>query len=136
MDLEFLACIHLTLGPGLFRQERLQGRWKLSMMGLSGSLIVDGSKVWGHWPESNYKGWDFGVPGPTPMELSSVSTLPSPSRLWDPKQARIRNPTTGEAVFQLSRKFADPVDVQCDDSYLVAGYQSGEVLILDLTNVK
>ena len=101
-----------------------------------GSLIVDGSKVWGHWLESQYKGWDFGVPSPTPMELSGISTLPSLSGLWDSKQARIMNPATGEVVFQLSRRFADPVGVQCDDSYLVAGYQSGEVLILDLTNVK
>ena len=43
---------------------------------------------------------------------------------------------TGEVVFQLSGRFANPVCVQCDDSHLVAGYQSGEVLILDLTNVK
>ena len=46
------------------------------------------------------------------------------------------NPATGEAVFQLSRRFANPVRVQCDDAYLVACYQSGEILILDLTDVK
>ena len=102
----------------------------------SGSLIVDGSKVWACWDQSNYKGWDFGIPGSTPVELSNTSTVPDPSKLWDPEQARIKNPATGEVVFQLYGRFANPISVQFDDSYLVAGYGSGEVLILDLTNVK
>ena len=98
-----------------------------------GTLIVDGSKVWACWGKSNYKGWDFGTPGLTPVELPN---MPATSRLWDHEQARIKNPATGEVVFQLSRRFANPVLVQCDDSYLVAGCESGEILILDLTNVK
>ena len=101
-----------------------------------GSLIVDGSKVWACWNESNYEGWDFGTPDSTPVELPNAPTLPGPSECWDSKQARVKNPATGEVVFQLSGRFANPVSVQCDDSYLVAGYGSGEVLILDLTNVK
>ena len=101
-----------------------------------GSLIVDGSKVWACWGGSNYKGWDFGIPGSTPVELPNVPTFPGPSKLWDCKQARIKNPATGEVVFQLSGRFANPVSTQCDDSYLVAGYEFGEVLILDLTYVK
>ena len=99
-----------------------------------GSLITDGSKVWAHWSPSDYEGWDFGTPGSSAMELSNRS-IPSLSRLWDPNQASIKNPATGEFVFQLSGRFANPVCVQCDDSYLVAGYNSGEILILDLTNV-
>ena len=70
------------------------------------------------------------------MEVSNIPTLPGPHKFWDPNQARIKNPATGEVVFQLSGRFANPVSVQCDGSHLVAGYQSGEVLILDLTNVK
>ena len=100
------------------------------------SLIVDGSKVWVHWSQSTYKGWDFGIPGSTPVELSNIPTLPSSNRLWDPNQARVKNAATGEAIFQLSGRFANPVSVQCDGSHLVAGYQSGEILILDLINVK
>ena len=103
---------------------------------LLGSLIVDGSKVWACWNESDYKGWDFGIPGSTPVELPDAHTLPVSSKLWDCEQARIKNPATGEVVFQLSRRFANPVSVQCNTSYLVAGYESGEVLILDLTNMK
>ena len=101
-----------------------------------GTLIVDGSKVWAWIGQSNYKGWDFGTPGSTPVELPNIPTLPVPSRLWNPNQARIKNPATGEVVFQLSGRFANPVSVQCDDSYLVAGYESGEILILDLINLK
>ena len=70
------------------------------------------------------------------MELSNIPMLTSPSRLWDSKQTSIKNPATGEVIFQLSRRFANPASIQCDDSYLVAGYQSGEILILDLNNVK
>ena len=103
--------------------------------GNSGSLIVDGSKVWACWLQSNYKGWDFCIPGLTPVGLSNISTPPSP-RFRYPNQARIENPATGEVVFQLSGRFANSVSVQCDDFYLVAGHGSGEMLILDLTNVK
>ena len=102
----------------------------------SGLLIVDGSKVWVHRLESNYEGWDFGIPGSTPVELSNIPTLSGYNRHWDPNQARIRNPATGEVVFQLSGRFANPVSMQHDCSHLVAGYQSGEILILDLTNVR
>ena len=70
------------------------------------------------------------------MELPNTFIPPSSNRFWDPKQARIKNPATGEVVFQPPGRFSSPVDVQCDGSYLVAGYQTGEVLILDLTNVK
>ena len=99
-------------------------------------LIVDGSKVWAHQYSSNYKGWDFGIPGSAPIELSNESIPPGLNGLWDPKQARIKNPATGKVVFQLPKRFSNPSSVQCDDSYLVAGYESGEILILDLTNVK
>ena len=104
--------------------------------GVSASLIVDGSRVWAHWPESNYKGWDFSILDSTPMELSNKPPLPSPNKFWDADKAWMKKSVTGEVVFQLSKRFSDPVCVQCDDSCLVAGYQSGEVLILDLTNVQ
>ena len=101
----------------------------------SGSLKVDGSKVWTYWPESNCKGWDFGVSNSHPIELSNMS-IPSPNGLWDPEQASIKNPDTGEVVFQLSGRFVNSSCIQCDDSYLVAGYESGAILILNLANVK
>ena len=110
------------------------GKMEVGYNGSRGSLIVDGSKIWACWPGSNYEGWDFGIDS-TP-KLSNISTPPSPSRLWDLEQTRIKNLATGEVVFQLPGRFANPFCVQWDDSYLVAGYQSGEMLILDLKNVK
>ena len=110
------------------------GKMEIEYQGGSGSLIVDGSKVWAHWPQSNYKGWDFGINHSTPIKLSNV--YPSGNRFWDKEHAGIKNPATGEVVFQVSRRFAHPVCMQSNDSYLVAGCQSGEILILDLTNVK
>ena len=112
------------------------GKMDVGYHGATQSLIVDGSRVWAQWYESKYKGWDFGIPGSAPTELFNESTPPGLSGLWDPWQARIENPATQKVVFQLSKRFSNPVSVQCDDSYLVAGYQSGEILILDLTNVK
>ena len=55
--------------------------------------------------------------------------------LWDPRQGEIKNAVTGKVIFQLSGRFANPAVVQCDGSYLVAGYRSGEILILNLKNV-
>ena len=109
------------------------GTMQINYHGSVGSLIVDGSRVWAHWPESNYKGWEFGIQGSTPMKLHKKH---KPSlKSWDLKQAMIKNPATGKVVFQLSGEFTNPVCAQYDDSYLVAGYHSGEVLILDLMNV-
>ena len=112
------------------------GKMEIEYQGPTPSLVVDGSKVWVCCHHSGYQGWDFGTPGSAPVGFSSMPLFPGPYRLWDPSQARIKNPATGEIVFQLPRIPANLGCVQCDGSYLVAGYQSGEVLILDLTNVK
>ena len=114
----------------------VMGKVKFKYQGAMHPLIVDGSKVWAHWYSSDYKGWDFGIPGTVPIELSNEFTPPGLSVLWNPQQARIKNPATGKVIFQLPKRFSKPVRVQCDDSYLVAGYESGGILILDLTNVK
>ena len=98
----------------------------------SGSLTVDGSKVWSNWPQSEYQGWDFGVPGSTPIQLPGMPTLCNGSMLWDLRQGRIKNAVTGKVIFQFSGRFANPTDVQCDGTYLVAFYISGEILILNL----
>jgi len=55
--------------------------------------------------------------------------------LWDRSLSRIKDIVTGVVVFQLSGRFAKPTFVQCDGSYLAAGYNSGEVLILDFNHL-
>ena len=42
---------------------------------------------------------------------------------------------TGKEIFQLVGRYADPYDAQWDGRYLVAGYMSGEVLILDFNHM-
>ena len=100
------------------------------------SLIVDESKVWVFIHPSKYKGWDFGILGSKPVKLSNRSTPPSVRSLQDTNETRIKSPATGETVFQLSWRFWDPVCIKYNDSSLVAGYKSGEILILDLRSVK
>ena len=100
-----------------------------------GSLTVDGSKVWAHYPDLGYQGWDFGIPDSSPVQLPNIPSHPSGSIFWDVNVSGIRDSVTGKVIFQLSGSFAKPVDVQCDGHYLVAGYESGELLILESNNV-
>ena len=101
-----------------------------------GTLTVDGSKVWAHWPQQKYQGWDFGISGSSPIQLSNMpALLPSGSMFWDPCLSRIKDAVTGKVVFQLSGSLAKPINVQCDGYYLAAIYGSGEILILDFNHV-
>ena len=111
------------------------GTVEIGYSGGRGSLIVDGSKVWAHWPQTEYEGWDFGISGSTPIQLSGRPTLSNDTVLWDQWQGRISNAVTGGIIFQLSKRFANPALVQCDGSYLVAIYEPGEMLILNLKDV-
>jgi hypothetical protein len=101
------------------------------------SLIVDGSKAWVH--NSPTQGWDFGtldvccVPNVSPDRPrldfinGTVGQTASPSRIVDTVNGRV--------VFQLYGRYSKPCDIRWDDRYLVAGYKSGEVLILDFNNI-
>ena len=98
-------------------------------------LTVDGSKVWIHSPQSEPLGWDFGISGSPPIQLFNTSLLPNNTRQWDVVQSRVKGTVTGKVFFQLAGRFTELVDSQWDGQYLVAGYRSGEVLILDFSNV-
>ena len=102
------------------------------------SLTVDGSRVWVYNPQSGYWGWDFGTQGSPPVKLSNMPADKfhlTGTMLWDRSLSRIKDIVTGVVVFQLSGRFAKPTFVQCDGSYLAAGYNSGEVLILDFNHL-
>ena len=96
------------------------------------SLTVDCSRAWVHSPSSEPLGWDFGTPSLSPIQLSNI---PSPhltsTKNFDVGLSRIKNTVTGKVVFQLAGRFGRPHSAQWDGQYLVAGYKSGEVLILD-----
>ena len=107
-----------------------------------GSLQMDGSKVLVCTDES-VQGWDFGVPGSTPIQFPVTSSARPclnliETRDWlgdDITLARIEDGITGKEVFQLCGRYARPSAMQWDGQYLITGYVSGEVLILDFSNV-
>ena len=109
------------------------------------SLIVDGSRVSVRFEDSRIQVWDFRSPGSKPVPLSDISLLPWRQPRWDlidctrpwiTEPSRIEDPTTGKEVFRLSGRYKDPTAVRWDGRYLVTGYRSGEMLILDLSRRK
>ena len=98
------------------------------------SLTVVGSRVWVCSPVEKPQGWDFGIPGSSPVELSITPPALTNTKLWDDMLSGIQDTATGKVVFQLGGRFMKPVHLQWDGQYLVAGYNSGEVLILDFNH--
>ena len=98
-------------------------------------LTVDGSRVWVKFYHT--EGWDFGV-----SDLSSVKHYTEPPNrphldfIGGIRRGRshlpgIEDTITGKEVFQLPLRYKKPSDAQWDGQYLVAGYHTGEVMILD-----
>ena len=111
-------------------------------VGLEGTLhldpfCMDDSKVWVHSRDSSAKeGWNFGTSGSPPVLLGPSTGRPHldliGSVYWQTDgPSWIKDPVTGKEVFQLSGEDVELAGVQWDGRYLVAGYRSGEVLILD-----
>ena len=104
-------------------------------------LHMDGPRVLVHSGESLVQGWDFGVPGSTPIQFSETSSeRPHLNFIGDKKcqglgPARIEDSVTGKVIFQLCGRYADPSAIRWDGQYLITGYVSGEVLILDFGDV-
>ena len=112
------------------------GRVQIEVEAPQRSLTVDGTQVWAHRPQSEYQGWNFGILDSSPIQLPSVPTLCfSGTMVWNNCLSRVEDTITGQVVFQLSGRFAKPLDVQCNGYYLAACYTSGEVLILDFSDV-
>jgi len=103
-------------------------------------LCADGSRVWIYSWDSNH-GWDFGILGSSPTQLPN--TFPDRphlnfihgTRWWGCDPSRVEDTVTGKDIFQLGGRYARPYDARWDGQYLVAGYDSGEVLILDFNHV-
>jgi WD40 repeat protein len=99
-------------------------------------LTMDGSRAW-----ISTCGWDFGIPGSPPIELSGVLPVrphldfTGGVRRYKTNIPAIEDTVIGKVVFQMPAKLASPSDSQWDGQYLVAGYENGEVLILDFGNM-
>ena len=119
------------------------GKVKLESPVSNEPLIVDGSRVWVCFDDSLPKGWDFGIPDSAPVPLSEMP--PDPDRphlgfidgtmVWDASWSRIEDTVTGKVVYRLPRKYGEPTAAKWDGQYLVAGYESGEILILDFIHM-
>ena len=111
------------------------------------SLFLDDSKVWVRFEDSQSQGWDFGLVGSlTPSVPLSSSSAPPALRprldfidrtgAWHTEPSRIEDTVTGEEVFRLSGTYKKPNAARWDGRYPVAGYPSGEVVILDDSSVE
>jgi len=102
-------------------------------------LWIDGSKVMVCCGGSSTLGWDFGIPGSTPIEISpTFSDRPHLDFIGiishgTAGKIGIEDRATGNMAFQLTGK--TPTAAQWDGCYLIAGYDTGEVLILDFSNM-
>jgi WD40 repeat protein len=99
-------------------------------------LQMDDSRIWIQFKDSSTQGWDFGISGCPSIHLFNMSTNRPllnfiVGAFWARNPFWVKNIVTGKEVFQLSGKYAWPQETQWDGQYLIAGYDSGEVLILD-----
>ena len=99
---------------------------------------MGGSRICVDFYDSPIQGWDFGISGASPLPLPNISSE-RPRLEWISRYhsglPQIKDTVTGKVVLQLSGRYVDHRDVQWDGQYLVAGYESGEVLILDLNQI-
>ena len=113
----------------------IMGEVRFRSSTLERTLTVHGSRVWIHAPGPRFQGWDFRIPGSSPVELSNTPMLyPNHTKMWD-FESRIKDAISGKLVLQLAGRFAQPVNSQWDGQHLVAGYRSGEVLILNFNQM-
>jgi len=105
------------------------------------SLCIDSSRVRINSRDSSaQEGWDLGISGSSPIPFDPSTGRPHLDFIggadWQTDgPSWIRDTVTGKKVFQLSGRYTEPYDVQWDGRYLVAGYESGEVLILDFCDM-
>ena len=102
-------------------------------------LCMDGSKILVQLKNLSTQGWDFGIADSSPVPLSNTSSGRPHLRFidgtWFRVPSRIKDTVTGKEVFQLSGRYIDPSVTQWDGQYLVIGYDSGEVVILDFNHL-
>jgi WD40 repeat protein len=100
------------------------------------SLAMEGSRVWMWCPWYNPRGWDFGIPGPSPSQLSTIPPDRlhlSDTKLWDISLCRIQDTVTGKVVFQFPGTFQGCiVEVQWNGQYLAISPKSEKEVILEI----
>ena len=102
-------------------------------------LRMDSSKVF-FCSKSSTEVWDFGTPGSTPIQLSEAPSDRPHLNLINWKQSdtglvRIQDRVTGKDIFQLCGRYTKPSAMQWDGQYLIASDISGEVFIVDFSQM-
>lgn len=115
---------------------------RLGYTPLSGSLTVDGSRVWvqsgSKSHEITVQGWEFRTPSSPHILLSPDEPhlgFAGGTKRWNSGLSAVVDTATGREVFRLPEGYANPPCSQWEGHYLVAGYESGEVLILDFNHL-
>jgi len=106
-------------------------------------LTINGPRVWVSLSldPGSIMGWDFGILGSSPVELSYTSwdrpclDFVGGIRVQRSLLPGIQDTASGKVVFQLPMRLERPSDAQWDGQYLVAGYDSGDMLILECNRV-
>ena len=105
------------------------------------SFTVDGSRVWVHMKGSCIQGWDFDSSGSTPISIHNTPPggfcldFIDGHKLGSIGPSRIEDTATGKVVYQLPGRYNKRSQNQWNGRYLAAGYDSGEVLILDFIHM-
>jgi len=119
---------------------KVAGQVQLGRVYSGSFLVVDGLRVWIHLSRGVI-GWEFGIIGSSPVELSYKSqNRPHLDFVGGIRRNRsplpgIQDTVTKKVVLQLPPRLVRCADTQWDDQYLVVGYDSGEVLILECNHV-
>jgi WD40 repeat protein len=103
-------------------------------------MSIDGSRVWVHFHQSKTVGWDFGISGSSPTIIQELPEKPHMDLVCQAVKDRIYFPgvddaVAGKKVLQLPARLTIPSKVRWDDQYLVAGYEDGDMLILELNDM-
>jgi WD40 repeat protein len=121
-------------------------------------LCMDDSRIWVQFLNQPTQGWDFGISEYPPAQLfNTFSERPHlhfnmdtwfhdrDVNLFDEDDGTgaslyrnvtsIEDTVTGEKVFQLFGRYGEPRVAQWDGRYLVAGYYSGDIVILDFNHL-
>ena len=119
------------------------GVMKFWTWGLAGILAIDDSKVWIEYKtlvSTDSRGWDFGIPGSSPVELSDNKQPPdrlslNDTMVWEINMSRMKDVVTGKVVLQLPERFGRVTHVQWGGQYLVVSLRSKEVLVFDVSHM-
>jgi len=119
--------------------EGLRDEARANIMQSLDPLYVDGARIWVCFEGAPTQGWDFGISGSSPIQLSNAFPDRPQFEFIDGTRgatlglgpSTIRDTATEKEVFWLPRRYSNYFVVQWDCQYLVTGYGTGEILILD-----